>query len=69
METQETLAYLLIFVFGVVFFIILQNQIGALDTSGWTFTGAEFLIVFIPLVPWLFLAACIIVPVFWMLKK
>lgn len=65
----ETIAYILCFVFGVAFFALLQENLVALDTSGWTFTGSAFLISLLPAVPWIFLTGCLAIPVYLIIKK
>lgn len=69
MEINETLTVVLIFVFGIVFFVILSEKLVALDTSGWTFTGSAFLITFLPYVPWLFLIGILSIPLYLVFKK
>lgn len=69
MEVNETLAYVLIFVFGIVFFVLINNTIINLDTSAWAFTGHDFVISFLPVIPWMFLVGCLMVPVYMVIKK
>lgn len=69
MDIKETLATMLIFVFGIGFFILLQDALTTLDTSGWTFTGASFLISFLPVVPWIFLIGGLTVPIYILMRS
>lgn len=66
--------YLKMFIFGffLVFIAILfpemQNRINALDTSGWTFIGAEGVAAMLPVMPYIFIVACVI-PLLYVLRR
>jgi hypothetical protein len=68
MEISKALTTMLLFVFSVVFFVIINENIASVDTSAWTFVGAAFVISFLPIVPWLFLVGSLSIPIYLLVK-
>jgi len=69
METEEFLASLLLMIFAIVLFPYIQNEINAIDTSGWNFTGYETVSNLLPAIPYIFLMAAIIIPVYFIIQR
>lgn len=64
-KIEDWLLFILVFVFGVGMFVAMQNGFKTLDTSGWTFLGASFVISFLPVIPYLWLIGIIILNVYF----
>lgn len=69
METEEIIIYMLLFIFGVGGFLLIQNAIPSLDMAAWTFTGHEIVETFMPYVSWLYLVAMLLVPTYRIIKE
>ena len=68
----ENLLKFIIFSFFLVFVAILfpeiQNTINNLDTSSWSFTGAQGVAAVLPALPYIFIVVCVI-PLLYVLKR
>ena len=69
MDTEETLIVLLMFLFGIAGFVMLQNEIPLIDTAEWSFTGSGFVIVILPFISWIYLVSMMMVPVYRLFKE
>lgn len=68
-EIKEYLVYCLLFVFSVVMFILIMDNIQTVETAGWTFTGHEFVASFLPVVPYLWLVGSLSVPIYLIVRE
>lgn len=69
MNTEETLIVILMFLFGVFGFVVLQNEVSAIDTTSWAFTGSEFIIALLPFVSYIYLVVMMTVPVYRLFRE
>ena len=69
MKVETVLVVMLMFVFGIAIFIILNNYILNLDTSSWSFSGYEVITSILPFIPWIFIVALIMVPTYILFKE
>lgn len=69
MEIGEIIAYSFMMVFIIGFFALLNAYLVALDTSAWSFTGSDFAIALLPVLPYLFLLTGIAYSIYKMLKR
>jgi len=69
MEEQQMFFILMLMVFAIFLFIPIQNSIINLDIESWTFTGHEQVALFLPIFPYLYLVAVILIPVYTLIKK
>jgi len=69
MKVETVLVVMLMFVFGIAIFIILNNYILNLDTSSWSFSGYEVIVAILPFIPWIFIVALIMVPTYILFKE
>ena len=69
MDVEETLIYILLFLFGVAGFLLIQNATVNLDTSAWTFSGHEFVSIIMPYVSYIYLAVLLLVPTYKIIKE
>lgn len=56
-------------VFGVAVFVLTYDAILTVDTSDWAFTGHEFVISFLPAMPYLLLIGLIAPPSYFLFRE
>lgn len=64
----EILLYVLTMLLGIGLFVALQSYVMALDMSLWTFQGAAFVKLVIPILPAIFLICIIVIPVYYIVE-
>jgi uncharacterized membrane protein len=70
MSPEKILAYCLMYVFGVgLFALIMANMPTSAIMSAWTFVGSEIVAALFPVIPYLFLAAMLILPSYFIIKE
>lgn len=69
MDYSKILIYAITMLIGIALFSILESYIITLDTSAWAFTGANFIISVLPILPILFLVGIIVVPVYFIVEE
>jgi len=68
-DTDRILLYVLIMLFGIGLFALLQGYVITLNTSAWTFRGASFVIAVLPILPFLFLISIIVIPIYFIAES
>ena len=68
MEHGQILLYTLTMLFGIGLFVALQSYVMALDMTLWTFQGAAFVKLVIPILPVIFLICIIVIPVYFIVE-
>lgn len=67
-DTLKIVIFGFFLVFVAILFPEIQNRINALDTSTWTFIGAEGVAAVLPALPYIFIVVCII-PLVYVLRR
>jgi hypothetical protein len=69
MEREKIFVYALIMILGLGIFPLMQEAIIDKDMSGWTFTGAAFVIRLLGVLPYIWLAAFILIPAYFIMQE
>lgn len=69
MDMKTLLVYVVLFAFGILLFIVIQQAVSTTDMSVWTFEGHEGIASFLTVFPYIFLLAVILTPVYMIVEK
>lgn len=68
-KVVTVLAVLLLMVFGVGFFILINDAVADVDVETWDFVGADVAAAILPAVPTVFLICFLLPPLYILIKK
>jgi hypothetical protein len=68
MEHGQILLYVLTMLFGVGLFVALQSYVVGMNMTTWSFQGASFVKLVIPILPTIFLICIIVIPVYFIME-